>query len=833
MITVSASLTCQQDAQAQQSSPTAAGDLHSRDGASAAHESDRQTRHAPTGRAALTQLPALRLLADDAAQTIGQDVTADTTERATQTAAASALSNQTMPQLRTAREPVADDQPLRGPSHHRHGIRTLASVIGSAPHSAQQQGAPHRAALHAKPAPGPKSGHLSPSTVQHMSLPRPPPVRTQRHIQPRAPAQLLRPQLEEHTAHAMMASPRGWHQQWRVAAYAQHPQRAPSSRGHGDHLAEAVAAEYDALERHMDAAHLRQNRRAVRRRGLDRISEGSASRPRSPGSTVRAAQQRRQRPQQPSIAPSPRQLARPRELAGHPEAGPDSPQTSARHSHVHGLPQPARAGPGRVPQPSAADAFITASARGSVQHSESQTDNLPSPVAAAGLSMLQPHREGRQGTDSMLYQLHSVYQLADAIAERLGNRLADHTADKLNASVGAGRSSADSTGSPARSQERSPRPPRPRSPVLEVQQHGSVPATTAETKHDHAAAETDSAAPTGQSLDAAELRSALTRLCDVATAHGCVPLEPSGAVEEVPSLAWNGLVELTRIWGSFAGSLPHIAVNGHPRAAGDDAGGVNAEHPAESAQPRSRQHKQEIGAKFTAVQQPSEGTLAVPPTAQARDSADANAKERSQGAAEAAQPRDTALQTQLPSPSETAIEAVHAPALRLLRAPAEVVPPNSDRTGADAAADVAVVNEVCPRCRKQRVPGRKPEHGKDPVHAGVSARSGGASKWELHGRSAELTATEGACLVSRSLSEYYSDGSAPHSEHEAALYQPVASASSDSDENTNGKSGRLSQPDSPLSAVSAADAQTKALLATHDLFMPLSEEAQLVSLLTP
>ena len=816
-MSVSASLTCQRGAQAPQSSPAAEASQR-KETASAAPESDsRQTRHAPSGMASLNQLPALRLLADDAVQTIAQDVPTDTTDRATQTAGPSALSDQMMPQNLSARGRVTGRQLLQSFSHYAHGFQTPGPDLQSAPRRAQQQGMPDRAGSHAKPAPGPKSGHLSPSTVQHMSLTRPPPVRTQRHAQPRAPAQLLRPQLEEHTAHAMMASPRGWHQQWRVAAYAQHPQRAQSSRGHGDQLAEAVAAEYDALERHMDAAHLRQNRRAMRRRGSDRISEGSGSLPRSPCSTVRAAQLRRQHRQQPSIAPSPRQLARPRKLAGHPEVGPDSPQKSARRSHVHGLPQPARAGPGRVPQPIAADAFIPASARDDMQHSESQTDELPSPVVAAGSSVLQPPRESSQGRDSMLDQLQSVHQLADAIAERLGNRLADQAADKLTTSVGAGRSSAGSTGSPARSQQRSPRPPRPRTYCIEMQQYGSVAAPIVETMHDHAALEGDRAAPKGQGLDADELRAALGRLCEVLTAHTCVPLEASAAAEELPSLAWNGLVELTSIWGSFAGSLPHVAVDAHPHAAIVDAGDLSADHPTESAQLKSRQHQQDFGTKPAAAhaQQTSDDILTVPPAGQPGQNANAGALKQSQGAVEAVQP----------SPPETAAEALHAPALRLLRAPAHAVLPNSDRAGADAAADIMEVDEVCPRCRKRRVLGRKPEDSKAPALAGMSAQAGGASNWELHGRSAELTAAEGACLMSTSLCEYYSDNCAPHSEHEAALYQPVALASTDSDENTSGKSGRLSEPGSPLSAVSAADAQTMALLATHDQCMPLSEEA--------
>jgi len=819
---VSANLTCQQDAPAQHGAPSAEGPQR-RDSVLAAPAPDiRKTRHAPSGMDVVDQLPAVRLLADEAVQTIAQDIPADTTERATQTALASTPSNQTMLQDRSAQGLVANGQPPRSSSYHAHGFQTLAPALQSALHHVQQQEMPDRAAPHAKPNSGPKAGHLSPVTVQHTSLPRPPPVRTQPNTKPRAPAQLLRPQLEEHTAHGPMASPRGWHQQWRIAAYAQHPQKAPSSRGHSDQLAEAVAAQYDALQRHMDAVHLRQNSRAVRRRGLDRISEGSGSRPRSPGSTVRAAQLRR-RPQQPSGAPSPRQLAPRRAVAVRLEPGPDSPHTSARRSHMHGLPRPARAGPGRVPQPIAADAFLTASARDSVQRSESQTDEPPSPVAATGSQTLQPLRESGHGRDSMLDQLQSVYRLADAIAERLGDRLADKAAEKQKTSVGAGRSSAGSTGSPARSQALSPGPPRPRSPGSEVQQHGSVLATIAKKQHDHAASEDDSTAPTGQGLDAIELRAALIRLNDVATAHGCVPPEPSAAAEQVPNLAWHGLLQLTRIWGSFAASLSHVAVKAHLRAVGDDAGAMSADQAADSAQPTSRQHGENLVAESTTVQQPPEGTVTLPPAVQAGDTADAGTTERQHGAAEAVQPRGTAPQTQRPSPPEAATEALPVPALRLLRARADMALPGNTRTGADEAADVAVVSEVCPRCRRRRAPGRKPKDGKDPVHAGVSAQSVGASNGELHDRSAEFITAEGACLIPRNLCEYYSDNSAP-SEHEAALYQPVASASTDSDENTSDGSGRLSEPESPLSAVSVADAQMLALLATHDqLVSPLKD----------
>ena len=808
VMVVSASLGCQQGAQAQQSAH-AAEDAQCKDSMSTPEPDMQCTGHATFGRAVLDQLPALRLLADEAVQTMGQDVPADTTEKATQTAAASALSNHTMPQLQSARGDVANgDRLRRGPQSNRSVLANVGPP-DSVPGHAGQQDRPERAGQQAKQARGLQSRYLSPA--QHMSLPsRPPPVRTQLRSPPRAPAPLQNQELVEHSAHGSMASPRGWHQQWRIAAYAQHnTPRAPSSRGHGDQLAEAVAAEYDALERHMDAVHDKRKRHTARRRGLEPISEGSTSRPRSPGSTVGTA--RRRRRQQPSTAPSLRHLACQRDVVSRHELGTDSPQTPVRRRFVHGLPEPARAGPGRVPQLSAEGAFLNGSARGDVHHSESQPDELPSPVAAAGSSLLQLQSESRHGRDSTLDQLQSASQLADAIAERLATRLADQAADKLNKPAGVGQPHAGSTGSPARSQQRSPGPPRPASPSVEAQQRGSV--TIVETVHDQVPPEDDSVAPTGQGLHAAELRSALVRLCDVATAHACLPHEPTSAMEEVPGLAWKGLIELTRVWGSPAETLSHDAAGTHPRTAADVGGDLSPEKPAQSAQLRSRQHEQDLIAESVALQLPTEGAVTVP---QAGDSADAGAYQPSQGVAQAVQPRDTAPQTQRLSQPATAAEAQHAPALRLLRAPAEVVLPSSTSTAANASADVAPPSEVCPKCRRRQAPGRKAVDGRDPVHAGKSTHSGGACSRELLRISAKATAAEGARLMSSGLCEHHSNNIALSSECEAPLYQSVASASTDSEENRISESGKLADPGSPLSAVSAADAETLALLDTHD-----------------
>ena len=821
-MTVSANLACQRDAVAQQSA-AAAEDPQREDSATTPELGILQTCYAPSGSVNAHQLPAPRLLADDAVQTIGQDVALDTTERATQTAVVSTSSNQTMPQQQPAWEILGNGQPLQRLLHHAHGIQTLASVLRSAPRSAQQQVMPDGADLRAYPAAGSRSKHPSPETVQHMSLQRLPPVRTQRRAPPRAPAQLLRPQLVEHTAHGSMASPRGWHQQWRIAAYAQQAPRAPSSRGgHGDQLAEAVSAQYDALERHMDAARLRQKSRAERRRGLAPISEGSTSRPRSPGSVLKTAQRRRR--QQPCGVPAQRQQARRHDGAARHELGPDSPQTPAWRDRAHGLPEPARAEAGRAPQRNAEGALIAVSInRGDAHHTDSQIDERPSPVAAAGLSMLQLPRDSRHMRDSKLDQLQSAYHLADAIAERLGSRLADQAAERMSSCTAAGQSHAGNTGSLGVSQQRPPGPPRPRSPGVDAQRHGFITATIAEAAHVRGASVHDSAAPAGRCLDAAELQAALARLCDVATAHACPPLEPSAVVDGLPSLAWNGLIQLTRIWGSFATLLSPIAVSATSRAAVAAAAGLGIDESAAPAVPRSKQDEQGLITKCAAVQQASEGAGCAPPAAQADDVTIASVAGRSQAAVEQMQPPDTALQTRRPSLFETPADMSRTFALRLLRAPAGVVLPDSTRTGPDGAADGSAGREVCPKCRRRRAPDRIRVGGIDPVVAGMSDQSGGACDMGLRGGSAELTAAEGECLTP-SLGELNSNNSASHPVFSgAALHARVAlTANTDSEESNTSKSGRLSEPESPLSAVSAADAQTSALLATHDELMPPS-----------
>ena len=442
-IVVSAALTCQQDAQGRDSAPSS--DKRQPGNSTSAPEQ-------PSGRLLPDQPPTLRLLADDAVQTVDQDDMVAVTESATQTAFGATLVESPAQGLLAAMHP-----PQRR-WHSQPGVPEEARP-GVALHCARQGNVPGRLGSHPVPISRPGSGYRPPVPAKHMVLPRPPPQRTQ-HDKPVQGNRSRNPtlRLAEHSAHGATASPRGWHQQWRMAAYAQHSQRAPSSRGHGsEQLAETVAAEYDALERHMDAVRLRRQRQAARPRGLEPISERSASRPRSTGSTLRTPTMRRQ--QQHLSVPPLRQLPQRLGAGASPRYMPGSPRTPTGRSQDIGLPSPSKAYTEQTPHPIAAAALPAATAaRSSAQDSASQTERTPSPIASADSAMLNDQhsaalQEAAKGRQSMLGQLQSALHLADAISERLGAKLADETAAMLPSVTEPGQSFADRHGTCALSEQ--------------------------------------------------------------------------------------------------------------------------------------------------------------------------------------------------------------------------------------------------------------------------------------------------------------------------------------------------------------------------------------------
>ena len=262
-------------------------------------------------------------------------------------------------------------------------------------------------------------------------------------LRPGSPSRIAQPQpqlipspLASHAEHGLLPSPRGWHQQWKVAAASGRSHQAPSSSGCAGHLADVVIAEYDALDRHMEAVHARRNRKAAGpRRGLKPVPEGRSSRPRSPGSAAQPL--RRWRPQTSHLSGSqPHRGHHKHGSGGDSHQQPSArPQTPTQRSRKPQLPVPLKGRFGRVNDrrlllTRPASGYIHAGA----QDFSSQIDWPPSPVIAALLqrsgsadgpapSQLE-HQAGSSGRASMLRQLESVHQLADAIAERLSTRMA-------------------------------------------------------------------------------------------------------------------------------------------------------------------------------------------------------------------------------------------------------------------------------------------------------------------------------------------------------------------------------------------------------------------------
>lgn len=321
------------------------------------------------------------------------------------------------------------------------------------------------------------------------------------------------------------------------------------------------------------------------------------------------------------------------------------------------------------------------------------------------------------------------------------------------------------------------------------------------------------AAPAVQRSDAAELSAALTRLCDTVTTRGGLPPRSGSAEENVLSVAWNGLTELTRIWGSLVSSLSHVGSGAQPHAAHDPAAGHGAGQSEERATSGSAQRSEPFVLESAAMRQASLGALAAVPA----DLAGGWVRQPQDAVEGPPQLPHTAAHVQAASRFSHAGQAPYAPALRLLRARAATPPPDTSCRNSlrDAAAPSAVPRKRHGQCASAM-------NAVDEVignHAGVSFH-GSEDPPVLLGSVAEADLSEHAPTAG--LARGDDSASHPPDCRSAALQPSAASpASSDSGEGTvdscnDSASASLDEPQSPLSDVSAAEARPLAQLTAQD-----------------